>query len=316
MSITVNLPIAVYRFHYQAQGHLSLPSQPGVLWHSVFGKALRETVCITKSQSCEQCLFLQQCDYTHLFVGTKPPASEIMRKYTTVPSPHVLRSIPNSPLVFHPEQEVTLEIVLMGNTFQRFPALVSALQRAGLHGLGRQRTVLKLIRVEQQQADGQFSTLLTQGEQQELLPASQQPTPVTPEQVRVSLLTPYKPSGKNGQQSMAVDHWLMAIIRRVDLLQYFTTGVKLEADFKRLKALTQQVGERVGDSPSLTWLRSERYSAQQRRSKPTDGFVGEFVVDLRGCEDLWAFMWLGQYLHVGKNASMGFGRYQLEPIGQ
>ncbi|MEZ5448806.1 MAG: CRISPR system precrRNA processing endoribonuclease RAMP protein Cas6 [Thiolinea sp.] len=97
--------------------------------------------------------------------------------------------------------------------------------------------------------------------------------------------------------------YLMAIIRRVDLLQYFYTGHKLEADFRHLKALTETIPVMAH---TLQYQPSARYSAAARRTKDTGGFVGQITLDLRGHEALWPFLQVGTFLNVGKNSSMGF----------
>lgn len=309
MEPIISLPIGIYRFHFDVRGTLQFPSQPGVLWHSVFGKALREQVCITKSNDCENCLFLQQCDYTHLFRGAKPADSQLMRKYQTIPSPHILRSPFGQPTVFKSGDKVALEVVLVGNANGRLPVLISALQRAGMTGLGKLRICLQLLEVEQvSPVSGEVGKLFPSsagGSVADLLvgPIS---VPMVVTSVPVTFEVPYKPSGTSGQ--LEVGRWLMAVIRRIDLLQYFTTGQKLMVDFRFLKELTEQVSV---SELNLKLQRGGRYSSGAGYSKDVSGFIGSFKLDLHGCEALWPFLWVGQWLHVGKNASMGFGRYRL-----
>lgn len=293
------LPIGVYRFRFKAHKQLELPEQPGVLWHSVFGKALYDLVCRTRQTQCESCIYLHNCDYPHLFRGTKPPNSELMRKYQTIPSPHVLRSIPGTPKTIEAGDETLLDAIIIGNANSRLKSLVSALQRAGEQGLGRNRTQLDLFSVSQQVPDGnepptEAGPLLLN-------------TPTAPAKTTVSFITPYKPSDKN-HHNFEVALWLMAIIRRVGLLQYFTTGVKLNANFKYLKELTEQVS---ANTQELKWHYSARYSAAFKGTKDTSGFIGQWQLDISKVDELWPFLWLGQWLHVGKNSSMGFGQYQL-----
>ncbi|MCI5124675.1 MAG: CRISPR system precrRNA processing endoribonuclease RAMP protein Cas6, partial [Candidatus Electrothrix sp. AR5] len=41
------------------------------------------------------------------------------------------------------------------------------------------------------------------------------------------------------------------------------------------------------------------------------GFLGTVDFAPSDPELFWPFLWLGQWLHIGKQASKGFGRYQL-----
>jgi hypothetical protein len=307
------LPLSVYRFEYEALDKITLPEQPGVLWHSRFGKTLRDLVCITQSTDCEHCLFLHQCDYTHLFQGTKPPDSAIMRKYNAIPSPHIIQSAHQQDKIIAAGNTLSVDIVLPGQANTRSATLIKTLYHLGQSGLGYKNGRARLTQVTQYQADGQAHALLAAG----ILSAAKPPqpllTPAAPPATRMVLLTPYKPSGKVQPGAAAIDlsRYLMAIIRRVDLIRYFYTGRKLQADFPRLKTLTQTVNVL---EQSVRKHNGGRYSAAQGAFKDTSGFVGHIDLDLTDCEALWPFLWVGQWLNVGKNASMGFGQYWLTAI--
>jgi hypothetical protein len=65
------------------------------------------------------------------------------------------------------------------------------------------------------------------------------------------------------------------------------------------------------DHRALHWKDWTRYSSRQKQEMTLGGVVGPWV--LHG--DLFPLMpWLelGQWLHLGKNATMGMGAYQLE----
>ena len=305
------LPLSVYRFEYEALDKITLPEQPGVLWHSQFGKTLRDLVCIAKNTACEQCLFLHQCDYTHLFQGTKPPDSAIMRKYNAIPSPHIIQTVYPQDKVIAAGNNLSVDIVLPGEANTRSAILIKTLYKLGQHGLGRSNARAQLKRVTQFSANGQACELLAAGILSAAKPPQAMPVPIAPETTHISLLTPYKPSGKAQSCDAGIDlsRYLMAIIRRVDLIQYFYTGEKLQADFPHLKTLTQQV-EVLSQAVQLH--RGERYSAALGKFKDTSGYIGHIDLDLTGCEALWPFLWVGQWLNVGKNASMGFGQYRLD----
>ncbi|QLQ32195.1 MAG: CRISPR system precrRNA processing endoribonuclease RAMP protein Cas6 [Candidatus Thiothrix singaporensis] len=308
----IDLPLAIYRFQYETLDDLQLPEHPGVLWHSVFGKALRNLVCVAKGTDCAACMFLHQCDYTHLFLGTRPPDSEIMRKYTTVPTPHVFRPLLEGATELQSGQRLETNVILPGEVNSKLPQLIRALYGAGIGGLGKQRSRIRLHQVTQHTPEGAEKDLLVNGQLVYALPPGQVRCAAAPATARIKLLTPYKPSGKadNGQ-GVDVGRFLMAIIRRVDLMQYFYSGHKLEADFQHLKALTESVPV-LGQA--LRRHSHERYSAASQQIKDASGYTGQITLDLRGHEELWPFLCIGQWLNVGKNASMGFGRYAVEGL--
>ena len=83
----------------------------------------------------------------------------------------------------------------------------------------------------------------------------------------------------------------------------------METDFA---AFTAAVGEIQFRGARLSWQQWTRYSSRQHSTVPMGGLVGELVVDTRGLEPFWPYLWLGQWLHCGKGATMGLGRYVVE----
>ena len=64
---------------------------------------------------------------------------------------------------------------------------------------------------------------------------------------------------------------------------------------------------------TLQWFDWVRYSSRQQQEMALGGVVGSW--QLNGPADaiagIWPWLWLGQWLHVGKNATMGLGGYRL-----
>jgi CRISPR-associated endoribonuclease Cas6 len=98
-----------------------------------------------------------------------------------------------------------------------------------------------------------------------------------------------------------------ALLRRTSLLFELHAGMSpVGADASRLAA----AAERVADERRLRWKDWTRFSSRQKQEMTLGGVVGEWR--LAGeFGDLLPWLWLGQWLHVGKNASMGMGKYSL-----
>ncbi|MCI5210986.1 MAG: CRISPR system precrRNA processing endoribonuclease RAMP protein Cas6 [Candidatus Electrothrix sp. ATG2] len=85
-------------------------------------------------------------------------------------------------------------------------------------------------------------------------------------------------------------------------------GCPLEADFRAVKecaARSEIIGIDLYPHVTTCW------SARQGKALELRGFLG--TVDFAPAEPelFWPFLYLGQWLHIGKQASKGFGRYQL-----
>jgi CRISPR/Cas system endoribonuclease Cas6 (RAMP superfamily) len=55
-----------------------------------------------------------------------------------------------------------------------------------------------------------------------------------------------------------------------------------------------------------------RYSNRQGQNHPLTGVVGRVVLTSIP-PDLWPYLVLGQWIHVGKESAFGMGKYVLEP---
>ncbi len=65
------------------------------------------------------------------------------------------------------------------------------------------------------------------------------------------------------------------------------------------------------ENAHFKWYEWFRFSNRQNKKIPMSGLVGEAVLRGRGLSLLWSWLWLGQWLHVGKGAVMGMGAYSL-----
>jgi hypothetical protein len=82
---------------------------------------------------------------------------------------------------------------------------------------------------------------------------------------------------------------------------------------KAARAVSHLAGQ-LTDRQELHWFDWIRYSSRQQQSMTLGGVLGRWT--LQGDTDTLAqirpWLWLGQWLHVGKNATMGLGQYQLD----
>ncbi len=305
------LPLAEYHFSFQMADDLRMQGYPGSLWHGVFGKTLRESVCFAKEAECKTCLMLHSCDYSRLFSAPKPDDSELMRHYQAVPVPHVFRCGDFQGLERRAGQALEVSLVLVGDANDSLGLVIEVLKRAGLNGLGKKRSKARLQQVlRSPPVSGQALEQVIEPAQT-LKPLAVNPLvalPPMPEKVRLQFLTPCRQNGLKRGDKLQPARLLMAIVRRVSLLQYFYTGQMLETDFRLLKSLSEML---VIGGQNLHYQPCRRYSARRGDTLDSGGFVGHLDLVLGDALSLWPFLYLGQWLNVGKNASMGFGQYRL-----
>jgi hypothetical protein len=237
-----------------------------------------------------------------------------MRLYDTVPVPHVFQIDDGAPLRVEARQSLELSIVLVGEANNRLPLVVEALAAAGANGLGSLRGRVLLERVDQSLPDAPEPQVIgSRGRLSAAAPPRVPVTPTSPRRVRIELLSPYKVSGKSHADGMDLGLFLMGIVRRVSLLQYFYTGRRLLAPFCELKAASHRARP-IGHG--LRRAEASRWAARHGRRLDTGGLIGHVDLDTASIEPLWPYLHLGQWLNIGKNASMGYGQYRLSELPQ
>ena len=304
------LPLALYVFRYIADADFHLGVDPRGLWHSVFGLHLRKQCCVVRAETCQGCLLLHQCQYSYLFSGPRPLESELMRRYDRIPVPHVFRVDREYPQPIQAGAEITVSLVLVGEANDRLPLVIQAMAAAGQGGLGPQRGQVWLHDVTQQlPGAGPPQLVAAKGRLLDCPPPQHPAPPPAPAAVRIQFSSPYKASGQpNRSGGLDLGPFLMALVRRASLLQYFYTGRQLEAPFAELKLASEQA--KILDR-ALRRQDASRYAARHGERVPTGGLIGHIDLDLGGIEALWPYLYLGQWLGVGKNASMGFGCFEV-----
>jgi hypothetical protein len=307
----IQLPFAEYQFSFTALERINMPRYSGTLWHAVLGKALHELNCLVPNSPCKSCLLASQCDYPALFQGRKPPNSEMMTRYQNIPTPHIIRSLQQYAYQIEAKQAFQVDIILLGDLNQKLPALIRAMQQVASNGLGRQRQKAILTQIVQKQPLATMNTaILMDGIPLQMGKSIDYPIPVhIPNTISLQMQTPYRQTGEaRGSQKFQVDKFVMAVIRRISLLQYFTTTKQLLVDYGKLKQLTQSL---VICKNTFYQAYDKQLAQRKNQHKQGHGWIGRVDIDLSQHQELWAYLYLGQWLEVGKNASMGFGQYKL-----
>lgn len=304
------LPVARYRFSFRMAEDLRLPEYAGSLLRGQFGAALRRTACMTGARECPPCPLYRTCPYPAIFETPAPP-THVLQHFSDVPNPYVIEPPSLGTRHVGAGDTLSFHIVLVGRALDQLPLIAYGMQRAVAHGIGRQRARGHIEDIALETADGPRPVWDSEQSRIDTHEATLTIPALPPvETIALRIATPLRlqyqghaiPADRVEPRTL-----FTALLRRISLLLELHAGLSgLASDAKRLAA----AAGRLGSEKHLTWKDWTRFSSRQNQEMTLGGVIGEWT--LRGdLAELLAWFWLGQWLHVGKNTTMGMGRYSL-----
>ncbi len=318
------LPLARYRFTARVQQPLALPDYAGSLLRGQFGAALRNVACMTRQPACPGCPLLRTCPYTRIFEAPPPDKGQhALQDFSQIPNPYVMEPPTPGARVLDADDEFQFHLVLVGHAVDQLALVIFALQRALSAGLTRARVPTELLQVDWIDAQGAAHAVWTI-EHPTLAehPATLQPPAVPAGMAAITLHihTPLRLQQQGrplGVGQLTPRTLVAALARRSALLMEFHAG---QSGWGETAREITHLSESLTDTRELHWFDWTRFSSRQQQEMTLGGVLGRWTLhggaDADALATLWPWLWLGQWLHVGKNATMGLGAYTLEVIGE
>lgn len=316
------LPLARYRYTVRMHAPLRLPDYAGSLLRGQLGSALRKVSCVTGQASCDGCPLRSTCPYAAIFEAPAP-AQHALQHFSHIPNPYVLEPPPLGTLRIERGECLVFNLVLFGRALESLSLINVALQRAFEQGLGRERARGALERIDIQHQDHiedadthAWAPVWEHGDSQLTAHVAKLPlaAPVGPcaiTKARLTLLTPLRLQ-QQGQpirpQALTPRKLIADLLRRVSLLAEFHAG---QPDIVSEVHHLVRIAEGLEHQHDMHWYDWSRHSSRQQREMPLGGALGTW--ELSGdLEPILPWLRIGQWLHVGKNTTLGLGRYQLD----
>ncbi|MCZ2408054.1 MAG: CRISPR system precrRNA processing endoribonuclease RAMP protein Cas6 [Burkholderiales bacterium] len=300
------LPITRLQFTVRVNAPLQLPAYAGSMLRGAFGHALLALAPLPHHAD-QPCALQTTCPYCQVFATPALPAHSL-QKFSHMPHPYVVEPPTGGAQRLQAGQTFTFGLVLIGKALAHLPTIVQAWERALRVGLGVQQTPCTLLNVSEEISGKRFL------EKREQLSIQEQSIPPAPALGRHATLHFYSPlrlqvQGKPAKASeLTARNLLITLARRWQLLQDVHLGAQApQQDFARLAPLAEGLAL---DGRALRWFDWGRFSQNQQQEMKFGGLLGSLQLqgDLTPFADL---LHLGQWLHVGKNASFGLGGYRL-----
>ncbi len=309
------LALACYRVTFEALEPLDLPAYLGSTLRGAFGQAFRRLCC--PARAGEPCPVPAACPYHLVFETAPPPDADALRTHEEIPRPFVLAPPPAGAREYAPGSAVAFDLTLVGRAREFFPHFVVTLRE--VDRIGRGRRGIALARIDATHPlTGASATVYTAADALvrphdcALTLADCTAVPCPDGRIQVRFLTQTRLTHEGAVARRPEFHVLVRrLLGRLSSLARFHAGVPLDIDFRGL--IDQARAVRLAED-ATRWTAWARYSARQGRRMEWTGLVGAATYE-GDLAPFWPYLVFGQWVHVGKGATFGLGRYRLEPLG-
>ena len=303
-----SFPLSRYLFRFTVEEPMRMPEYAGSALRGVFGHALRRLACVTRAKKCQGCMLASSCPYTAIFEPQKPEGKSLA--INTPPVPYIIEPPAWGARHYERGEPLGFHFTLVGHSKKHLGMVILAWQRALMRGLGATDGTARLQAVYHCTSESQ--ELIWSGEaiQDHVHSLDLQGAPL-PHLMVLEFATPLRLQ-ENGHAlppaRISARALLMALVRRASLLsEHYASGPLFTSDEFTLLA---EAAGKIEALKELRWRDWIRYSSRQQCTMPLGGAIGRITLD----GDLSPFrdvLLLGQYLHVGKEASFGLGQYRI-----
>jgi len=302
------------RFTLKAMTPLHLPPYKGSAFRGGFGHALKRMACTEPERVCDTCVHPDRCVYAYLFETKIEPhgAGEEM-----IPRPFVLVPPMETYSHYAPGDVMTFDVVLVGDAIAYLPYFIAGMNELGRQGIGKSKGRYMITGVQCLRPNAPAYALYSGPDDrfEELRPTTTgaelaaQYRDVSPTQLTLSFLTPtrLKFQGHLLNQAPPFHVIMRRQLDRLAELSLFFHDTPLALDMRAWKRQAETICLVQSQVVPYDW---ERYSNRQRTRMKLSGVVGTatYAGELSPFLPLLA---LGEWLHVGKGATFGLGKYRV-----
>jgi hypothetical protein len=286
------------RATYEAQENGRLPAYLGSTIRGVIGHRLRAFVCRYPKLPCHRCRLADDCPYALHFCSPGHAAGSV--------NPYVIRPLVRDKLEWQEGDRLQFDITLIGRTADAAGLFIDALQDDARQGWGASRLRFRL----QQIIDPVRQTLIWNAGKTWLRNCRPQPLRIAGRRAQAAIVRFESPVrllvNRELRCPISFADLIESLARRLALLSHAYTGHRLEwspemfAEAQKIRTAAEQ------------WrpVDFQRYSMNRpdKLSLPAVEGWARYEGELTPFTPILA---AGEQLHVGKNATIGFGQLSI-----
>ena len=291
----LDFSITRYKVQFQALIAIQFPDYAGAILRNAFGEALKHLVCHTVHHHgyC-QCDPVERCLYRQLFAPVHRELKNQQRSID-VPPPFIIEAYGLKKLLSVGEV-AQFYMVLIGDLAHQQKKLIEQAWKIAL-SFGLQQHKKLDILPQAKLLSFQFCDQ----PQRWLDPQSE---------LQLNIITHLRLQYYG--QFLHTKNFDLQVFCRAVIRRYLTV-VETYSDINVCSTMLQNIDyqiKKIEGSAALEWLQWSRYNKRQFKSMSLDGLHGSVQVK-NVSDELYYYLYLGQWLHVGKGCVFGLGQYQI-----
>jgi hypothetical protein len=264
------------------------------------------------------CSSRTDCPYYYIFETPSCEDFKLLSKYPSVPHPFIIEPPLDEKTDYAGGEGFDFRLLLIGKAIDYFPYFIHIFQEIGRIGIGRHREGKYVLETIINHNLFYSRPLIVYDRKENIL---KPPTHIIKinhlkelidklgniERVTFNFLTPTRIKYEDKLLDYLDFHiFIRNFLRRLSALYYFHCSEELALDYKGLVDKAMSVNT---VKSNLKWYDWERVSSRKGRMK-LGGFRGDVIFE-GNLSEFIIFILLGKYLHAGKAAGFGMGKYDI-----
>lgn len=314
-----DLEIVRLKFRLEAAEPLILPLEnKGNVLRGAFGTVFKEICCGAACTRCALSPLRGHCAYAAIFEPSPPPDSNRLSSLQDIPRPFVFRPPADGKSRYKRGEVFEFELLLFGHAQEYLAYFIVAFRELSERGfgIGRGRCNLKYVAaLDGNGAEDEVYSSETQcvRPSPKILHASsmmKESTSAT--RIQIAYRTPTEITYQGVPVRSPDFHHLIKRLRdRINAIAWFYRGTLLNIDYAEFGKRAETI--RTVES-NIEWADRQRLSSRTRQRHPIGGFLGR-VVYAGNISEYIPLLRLGEFVHVGKHAVWGNGRFEIRLMG-
>lgn len=314
-----------YRLTLRLSRPLEIPAhQRAVLWRGAFGTVFRSLVCHDVALDCQACPLRSACPFPRVFAPSIPEGRPAIARLKDPPRPFVITDPHPASPALPAGEPLPLGLTLVGSAAVELPYFVVGFRRLGHDGIGPSRARFEVEAVCCTDAAGMAGPVVFERGADLVRPLRvplrardlARPGDAVARRVRVRFLTPTDlRSETEGPADSAAAPSFGTLIRRArnraTALATFFGDAPITGDPRAAGDLADRVTVAQSEVARAEMVRR---SARTGQRHPIGGVVGSAVYEGEGIGELMPWLRIAEAIGVGKHATFGNGRVEVEVL--